>query len=218
MTYSFRYVECQLDAIRRARNRNQLDKNLRTLPQGLVGTYERILCSIADEYVEDVRRVLTVLCFSTRPLTVDELIDAHAVDLGESPHLDRGRSYEQDDLVDICLGLVEIAVTKDNNGQETSTARIAHFSVLEYLQSDRILQRNAERFAIRSAPANTEIAQICLVYLLEPMLSSGTLGNTKLRELPLAHFAAMHWYHHYGNSGEWRPKIEQLLPELFKND
>jgi ankyrin repeat protein len=159
-----------------------------------------------------------VLCFSTRPLTVDELIDAHAVDLSESPHLDRGRTYEQDDLVDICLGLVEIAVTEDDNGQKTSTAHIAHFSVLEYLRSDRILQQNAQRFAIRSAPANTEIAQICLVYLLEPMLSSGTLGYTKLREFPLAHFAAMHWYHHYGNSEEWKPKIEQLLSELFKND
>ena len=188
------------------------------MPRDLDGTYERILCSIADEYVEDVQRVLTVLCFSTRPLTVEELIDAHAVDLGESPHLDRGRSYEQDDLVDICLGLNEIAVTENENGQETSTARIAHFSVLEYLQSDRILQGNAKRFAIRSAPANTEITQICLVYLLEPMLSSGALEITKLREFPLAHFAAMHWYHHYGNSGEWRPKIEQLLLELFKND
>ena len=165
-----------------------------------------------------MRRFLTVLCFSTRPLTVNELIDAHAVDLGESPHLDRGRLYETDDLVDICLGLIEIAATKDDNGQNTLTARIAHFSVQEYLQSDRILQQNSGRFAIRSAPANTEIAQICLVYLLEPILSSGAPGKAKLREFPLAHFAAEYWYHHYASSEEGKLKIEQLLPELFKND
>lgn len=83
ITYRFRYVECQFNALRRARNRNQLDECLRTLPRDLDGTYERILCTIPDEYVEDVRRVLTLLCFSARPLTVNELIDAHAIDLNE---------------------------------------------------------------------------------------------------------------------------------------
>lgn len=136
----FRYVECQFNALRRARNRNQLDECLRTLPRDLDETYERILCSIDNEYVEDVRRVLTMLCFSVRPLTVHELIDAQAVDLGESPHLDRdGRAYEQDDLVDICHGLIEIVATEDTNGRNTLTAHIAHFSIEEYLKSDRIL-------------------------------------------------------------------------------
>lgn len=95
MTYRFRYVECQFNALRRAKNRNQLDECLRTLPRDLDETYERILCSINDEYVEDVLRLLTVLCFSARPLSVNELIDAHAVDLSDPPRLDRdGRSYE----------------------------------------------------------------------------------------------------------------------------
>ena len=217
MTYSFRYVECQFNALRRAKNRKQLDECLRTLPRGLDETYERILCSIADEYVEDVRRVLTVLCFSTRPLTVNELIDAHAVDLSELQHLDRdGRSYEQDDLVDICLGLIEIAAMEDTNGQSTLTVHLSHFSVQEYLQSDRILQQSSKIFAIRSAPANEEIAQICLVYLLEPTLSRGTLGEKKLTEFPLARYAAMHWFHHYANSGKGKSGIEQLVLRLFK--
>ncbi|KAJ6027441.1 NACHT nucleoside triphosphatase [Penicillium canescens] len=215
----FRYVECQLNALRQALNRNQLDGCLRTLPRDLDETYERILCSISDEYVEDVRRVLTVLCFSTRPLTVNELIDAHAVELSEPPHLDRdGRSYEQDDLIDICLGLIEIAATEDNNGQNTLTVRIAHSSVQEYLQSDRILQQKAQRFAMRSAPANTEIAQICLVYLLEPTLSRETLDQAKLTEFPFAHFAATHWFHHYANSKEGKTAIEQLVSKLFKTE
>ena len=177
------------------------------------------MCSIADEYVEDVRRVLTLLCFSTRPLTVNELVDAHAVDLNEPPQLDRdGRSYEQDDLVDICLGLIEILATDDDNGQTTLTARIAHFSVHEYLQSDRILQQSSRIFAMRSAPANTEIAQICLVYLLEPTLSTGILDETKLTDFPFAHFAAMHWFHHYANSKEGKTTIEQLVSKLFKEE
>lgn len=161
---------------------------------------------------------MTLLCFSARPLTINELIDAHAVDLSASPHLDReGRSYEQNDLIDICLGLIEISKTEDS-GQQLLIARIAHFSVQEYLQSERIQQQKANRFAIQSGPANTEITQICLVYLLEPMLSSGVLDTIKIKEFPLAHFAAEYWYHHYVNSREGRLKVEELLQRLFQYD
>ncbi|OGE48611.1 hypothetical protein PENARI_c027G02139 [Penicillium arizonense] len=212
----FRYVECQFNAIRRARNRNQLDECLRALPRDLDETYERVLCSIDKEYIDDVRRVLTVLCFSARPLTVNELIEAHAVDLNEPPHLDRdGRSYGQDDLADICLGLIEFAATEDDNGQNSLIARIAHFSVQEYLQSDRILQQNSRRFAMRSAPANTELAHICLVYLLEPGFSVEVLSKRKLKEYPLAQYAAGHWFHHYAISEEGKPRIEKLVVRLF---
>ncbi|GFF23322.1 NACHT nucleoside triphosphatase [Aspergillus udagawae] len=212
------YVECQFNALQRAKNMDQLDKCLHTLPRDLDETYERILCSVDDDYREDVRRVLAVLCISTRPLTIDELVDAHAVDLSEPPHLRRdGRSYARDDLIDICLGLVEIAATEDNNGKSILTARIAHFSVQEYLQSDRILQQKAKCFAIRSAPANTEMARICLVYLMEPALSGEILDERKLTEYPLAPFAATHWLHHYANSSEGMAEIEQLMVGLFKD-
>lgn len=95
-----------------------------------------MLCDIDEVYVKDVRRILTILCSALRPLTVDELIDAHAVELDESPEapcLDRDRSYKPDDHVDICLGLVEIVVTEDDKRQPIPMVRIAHLSVQEYL-------------------------------------------------------------------------------------
>ncbi|KAJ5725195.1 NACHT nucleoside triphosphatase [Penicillium malachiteum] len=213
----FRYVECQFNAFRRVRNRNQLDHCLRTLPRDLDETYERILCSIADEYVEDVRRVLTLLCFSTRPLTINELIDAHAVDLNDPPQLDRdGRLYEQDDIIDVCVGLVEVVATENYEGRTTPTVRIAHFSVQEYLLSDRLIQQKSRMFAMKSAPANSEIAQICLVYLLEPTLSEGVFDEGKLTEFPFASFAASYWFHHYKNSEE-EEAIGNLASKLFKD-
>ncbi|KAL4736686.1 hypothetical protein BDV11DRAFT_211045 [Aspergillus similis] len=134
---------------------NQLDKCLHSLPRDLDETYERILCSIHDDYVKDVQRILTVLCVAKRPLT--------------PPHLDReGRSYDPEDLIDICR----------DNEEKTFIARIAHFS--------------AKAFAIQKECANIEMAQICLVYLLEPKLSE-------------SHFAAMHWY------------TEGLILRLFNN-
>lgn len=217
-TCRFRYVECQFNAFGRVRNRNQLDECLRTLPRDLDETYGRILCSIDAEYIEDVRRVLTLLCFSARPLTVNELVDAHAVDINEPPQLDRdGRSYDKDDLIDICLGLVEVVVAEQDSDDEEPTfiASIAHFSVQEYLQSERILQQGSRSFAMASALANKEIAQICLVYLLEPGLSAGIFDVTKTRNFPFAHFAAVHWFDHYTNSMEGQDAVEPLVLTLL---
>ncbi|KAJ5601798.1 hypothetical protein N7510_011332 [Penicillium lagena] len=214
----FRYVECQFQAIKRARNRNQLDECLRSLPRDLDETYERLLCNIDETYVKDVRRVLTLLCVSTRPLTLNELIDAHAVELNEPSRLDReGRSYVPDELLDVCLGLVEIVAAEDEEGETTSIARIPHFSVQEYLQSNRILQQKAARFAIRSGPANTEVAQICLVYLLELTLAE-KLDEAKIRDMPLARFSAMQWHHHYAHSCEEKPHVEELVIRLFQDE
>ncbi|KAJ5477775.1 hypothetical protein N7530_003284 [Penicillium desertorum] len=215
----FRYVECQLREFQRAHNRNQLDKFLRCLPRDLDETYERILYSIDEIYVEDVQRILTVLCFSVRPLTVHELVDAHAVELGEAPYLDReGRSYKQDDLVDICLGLIEIVETDNDYGKTISTARIAHFSVQDYLLSDRIRRQRAAIFAIDIGSANAELAQICLAYLLDSTLSDGILDIAKLQDFPLARFAAIHWYNYYQVSQEGKAKAEKLLLRLFQNE
>jgi hypothetical protein len=209
-------MECQLNSFRRARNRNQLDNCLRSLPRDLDETYERILCDIDETYVDDVRRVLTVLSFSIRPPTAGQLIDAHAVELGESPYLDReGRSYELEDLVDICLGLIEIVETIDLYGKTTLIPRIAHFSVQEYLQSDRIRQQKAAKFAIERESANAELAQICLAYLLSPTLSDGIFHGVKLRDFSLAQYAAIHWYHYYQASQEGKAKTEDLLWRLY---
>ncbi|KAL4750028.1 hypothetical protein BDW72DRAFT_194272 [Aspergillus terricola var. indicus] len=215
----FRYVECQLAALKRAKNRNQLDKCLLSLPRDLDETYERILSNIDDNHAEDVRRILTILCLAKRPLTVGELIDAHAVDLQEPPHLDReGRSYDQEDIVDICCGLIEVAAIpiQGNEEQETHVARIAHFSVQEYLESERVLQLGAKKFAVQKHRANSEMAQICLVYLLEPGLSNGSLDEERLTDFSLAHYAARYWYDYYQQAGGGN-SIDRLIRRLFEN-
>ncbi|CAG8899011.1 unnamed protein product [Penicillium egyptiacum] len=212
------YVECQLLALKRTRIRNQLDKCLRSLPRDLDETYERMLCSIDPEDIAEARLVLTLLCVSNRPLTVKELIGALAIDVSKM-QLDReGRSFSEDDLLDICLGLIELAVVEDKDfGEATTIARIAHFSVQEYLESDRISQQGAAKFAIGKEPAHTEMAQICLVYLLDPTLSNGEFNEAKLEMFPLAHFAAMQWFRFYNNSGKGKSDIEPLVLRLFKD-
>ncbi|KAJ5472932.1 hypothetical protein N7530_006933 [Penicillium desertorum] len=214
----FRYVECQLLALKRARIRNHVDKCLRSLPRDLDETYERMLCNIDEEDITEARLVLTLLCVSDRPLTVKELIGALAIDVSKL-QLDReGRSFSQEDLLDICLGLIELAVVEDEESGEANTiARIAHFSVQEYLESDRISQHGAAKFTIQMEPAHTEMAQICLTYLLDPTHSKGEFNKAKLEMFPFGRFAAMQWFHSYNHSGKGKPDIEPLILRLFKD-
>jgi ankyrin repeat protein len=169
----------------------------------------------------EARRVLTLLCFAPRPLTVPELLHGIAVDLEEPPSLDRRRFLAggADDLKEICPGLIDFGVPElsfDSNKEDPiMTVRIAHFSVQEYLESSRIKEQNASSFALSAPSAHAEIAQICCVYLLDPELSSGKLNLSKLQDFPLAHFAALFWHHHYEKSQEEAPRLYKLIGQFF---
>ena len=175
-----------------------------------------MLCSIDEQDAPEARLALTLLCVSDRPLTVEELIGALAIDVSKW-QLDReGRSFSQDHLLDICLGLIELAVVENEYSGEVSTiARIAHFSVQEYLKSDRISQQGAAKFAVQEELAETEMARVCLVYLLDPTLSDVESNEAMLEMFPLADFAAMEWSYFYKNSGKGKSDIKPLVLRLF---
>ncbi|KAJ5312860.1 hypothetical protein N7508_003690 [Penicillium antarcticum] len=213
----FIFVACQLSSLRKVLIGNQLDEWLRSLPRDLDETYKRTLCNIEAIYTEDVRRILTALCISDRPLTITELIGAIAVNFSEPPQIDsEGRSYDPNDLFGICGILVEPAVIETYYGQAI-VARIAHFSLREYLQSDRMLQQKAKQFGIRQDHANAEMAQTCLVYLSDPNLSVEMSNEMRIAQFPFAKYAAQYWYHHYERTTARRPHLEALALRLFQN-
>ena len=188
--------------------------------------------NIDEDSREEAGRILTLLCFSSRPLTVQELIEGIAVDLLEPAHLNPARRLQDiDDIREICPGLIDIGFEannelfpegggNDSSEETTLTLRIAHFSVQEYLLSDRI---RLHRFALQSAPAHAEIAHICLIYLQEclvhlqkPGLSSGRVNIMKLEEYPFAYFAARFWHYHYTNATNTVSQLDHLILALFQ--
>lgn len=214
----FRYVECHLNELRRcAFNKSHITKCLRSLPRDLDETYERLLYSVDDSCIDDVRRIFTLVCFSGQPLTMEEVRHAHAVHLDNfCLDLDERLLY-QDGLLEMCGELIEVVEVKDHK----KFVRIPHFSVQEYLESARIRQpdlesgrirqqKNAARFALQQQYALTEMTQICLVYLLDPELSSGELDEAKLDEFPIALYAAKFWGYHYGNVSIRYLKLKSL--------
>ena len=182
-----------------------------------------MLCNIDHSLVEDARRILTLLCFASRPLTVREIIEGVAVEINTSTGLNRKRRLEDsNDIREICVGFIDIGLGTDHTSETyheeelTRIVRIAHFSVQEYLESERIRHQKAAIFSLTSVTAHAEIAQICLTYLLEHGLSSSNLDQNLLEGFPLAKFAAMYWYRHYQTTAKHDPGLEDSILKLFQ--
>ena len=244
----FRWVDCQLEALRSCPSSEyHLDLMLKSLPESLDETYERMLCNINYHLVEDARRILALLCFSKRPLTVPELIDGVAVEVnGDSSRLNHKRRLQDSNGIrHICGSFIEIYVAESSTfeteskyedrdesqggegegGEEekeeteenlTETVRIAHFSVQEYLESERIRHQKAAMFSLNGVRAHTEITQICLTYLCERGLSQLELNLSMIKDHPLAQYAAEHWYHHYKNTASLATTLNEFILRLFR--
>ena len=67
-----------------------------------------MLRNIDHSLVEDARRILTLLCFASRPLTVREIIDGVAVEINTSTGLNRKRRLQDsNDIREICVGCLQ---------------------------------------------------------------------------------------------------------------
>ena len=239
--YRFRWVECQLKSLQSCPpSEHYLEKILNTLPQSLDATYERMFCGIEEYLIEDTRRMLTLLCFTTRPITVAELLEGLAVD---EKGLNRKRRLPSASaILDIWSGFIDIVpylegkvVDTDPLDDETLceaegfeddlsvipmdprrlNVQIAHFSVQEYLESERIKHQKAAVFSLKSTPAHAEIAQICLTYLLDPTLAGPTLSLVQRH--PFSNFAASHWYDHYRAGETSASVLNASILKLFED-
>lgn len=155
---------------------------------------------------------------------MQELIEGIAVEIDSARLNGQRRLQNADDLHEICLGLVnfdyniiQYKFDWTSPKHEKIRVRIAHFSIQEYLESDRIQRQKAARFSLDLTAAHAEIAQICLIYLLDLGLSSSSTKPESIGEkYPLAYFAAYYWHHHYENAGHHLFKVNDLIVKLFQ--
>ena len=190
-----------------------------------------MLCDIGPESVEEAQRILTLLCFSSRPMSVMEIIEAIAVDIHDQQRYDCDRRLESsEDLLRICPGLIDIQVkqsvyqnsefSEDEDYYEdvpparevsayVDTVRIAHFSVQEFLLSDRIKKGRAAGFAMSAAIGHLQISKACLIYLCDE--DAQNQGSIYDRRNTFARFAAQFWHHHWG-----QPTHIDMIVELGK--
>ncbi|EMD87232.1 hypothetical protein COCC4DRAFT_150871 [Bipolaris maydis ATCC 48331] len=230
----FRWAACQLDTLGRCLNRSLLRKTLKTLPSTLDKTYERILGSISDEYAEYAICILQWLAFSERPLSVEELAEVIAIDVSRDPEFDRDEVLEDPmDVLRICSSLVSITAAPGLNlsrvlrtpsitlpKREVPVRQIimlAHYSVKEYLISDRVKRGQAARYSLQAATCHGAMAVACLGYLnqfQEPEL----LSEQTLEKFKLASYSARFWSEHARKAGDQEAEVARFVCRLLSMD
>ncbi|RYO03908.1 hypothetical protein AA0119_g4603 [Alternaria tenuissima] len=196
LEHRFRWAALQLDNIRNLKilRPKYISLALYEMPRTLDETYARILSSIDNLYFDEARAALEWLAFSLRPLSVAELAEACSirVDNFQEPISEEG-GYEA--LVGLFSVLSSLIVSGDQSDYDSDygryrvftnnplgdplpkkydttcynqTVRLAHFSVKEYLVSNRLRQSHLElsKYALRETEVELSLAQRCCAYLL----------------------------------------------------
>jgi ankyrin repeat protein len=186
-------VFCQLDSLRRClpgRVRLALDE----LPVTLDGTYERTLLDINEENWAYAHRLFQCITVASRPLRVEELAEFLAFDLkrnqGCDPRFDAGWRPEDsnDAVLSTCSSLIAVV-----NVGDTTVVQFSHFSVKEFLMSNRIARGRVSRYHIPLEPAHLTIARACLTVLLH---LDDSVNKAMIKNFPLSFYAARYWVNH----------------------
>ena len=194
---------CQLEMIRSCLPQN-VRRILQELPASLDETYARMLRELMKVNPDQVYRLLQFLTVATRPVSVVELAEILALDFSETedgiPVLkkDLRWDHEQQNILATCSSLIIVVDSDDELGRNTRVVRFAHFSVKEFLTSERLanIKEDISRFHIRLEPAHTIAAQSCLAILLQSDHDDRAESTSALYK-----YAAQHWvdHAHFGN-------------------
>jgi hypothetical protein len=210
----FRWVVCQLEMLRRCPTLADLRTALETLPKTLDETYERILLKIDENYTAHVQKILQYLAFAIRPPTLEEMVEILAIKMSNGElHIDpNNRISDARDILSMCSSLVttsDYLRNSDGDGYKGTeqTIRLAHFSVKEYLLSDRIKRSEASSFALDSISSNLYIAKLYLAYLLSSFLSPSNYDSitgtvTSNQSNPMFRSAIFSWAKHIEMVGD----------------
>jgi ankyrin repeat protein len=184
------------------------------LPETLDGTYEQSLRRIDKQKRDFACRLFQCLVVSKRPLRVEELAELFAIqpDVDTIPTFDvRCRPENPEEFVlSACSTLVAVV---NNRGQKI--VQFSHFSVREYLTSDRIaISEHVSRFHVLPRPAHALLARACLSVLLQ---LSDRIVRDKIRNFPLASYAARYWVGH-AQFENVSSGIQHSMEALFDKD
>jgi ankyrin repeat protein len=164
--------------------------NLTKSPDALEKAYESALERIKNQpksHFERAKKVLWWITLAKRPLTVDEICCALAVEPGDT-ELDRDNIPDAEDLVSVCAGLVDI----DSKGRHGRIFRFIHYTTQEYFE--RIIDTWI-------SGGQLYVAQTCLTYLSfqkdrRGRCSTATQYRMALSQNEFLHYADLYWGQH----------------------
>ena len=233
----FRWAFCQLDTLRRCMP-SSIRKVLDELPTTLDDTYERALKEIPREQRQHAHRLFQCLVVAIRPLRVEELAELFAIDFDEDagPNLKEGWRPEdpEDAVLSACSTLIAV-INNDNddsgngsddggddggdddndndndNHEGSKIVQFSHFSVKEYLTSDRLRTSQIGHYHIPLDTAHTILVRACLTVLLQ---MDENVDRKRLETFPLALYASQHWVDH-AKYEDVASRIQDAMEQLF---
>ena len=180
---------------------------LRRLPIELEASYDDAIRRVErqpDQHRIRAKQVLSWISFALRPLTVTELRQALAVELG-SRELDKSGLPALTRLVSVCAGLVAV-------DRQSQIIRPVHETTQIYFERNRL----------KLFPrAQQEISKTCLTYLSFDVLAKGPCStdeemDSRLHELPFFDYAAHHWGDHVRESED--ESVQFLALQLLEDN
>jgi len=207
-SYRFRWVSCQLDRLRRCLS-PRIRRALEELPETLDETYERTLLDIDDENWEYAHRLFQCIVVALRPLRVEELAEFLSFK-SEGGRLtfqaDWRLENPRDMVLSTCSSLIAVV-----NVNGSPVIQFSHFSVKEYLTSNRIAEGRVSRHYIPLEPAHLFITQACLSFLLQ---LDEHVTRKSVKAFPLAQYAGQYWTEH-AEFGDVSSHTEDMIKRLF---
>jgi ankyrin repeat protein len=157
---------------------------LENLPNELDSTYDEAMERIQNQDDDDVTlatRVLSWISYALRPLAIQELKHALAVEEGDK-EIDEEAIPEEELLTSICGGLVTI-------DHESNVIRLVHYTTQEYFDKNRLTI---------FPDGETRITATCVTYLSFNVFDNGKPGNYLETERfqqrnPFLSYAANSW-------------------------
>lgn len=169
-------MDCQLAVLKRCLKVTLIRDTLKDLPRTLDDTYFRVFSSIDEVYREDAKNALMWLAFAGRPLQLTEIAEATVLRCYSNPPLDPEQRFpDPRDILEILSSLVTVTDSfmsssdrwdKFDNLDLQATVTLAHYSVQEYLVSDRIKDSAVGYFSLTEVISNNDVSLSCLKYLL----------------------------------------------------
>jgi ankyrin repeat protein len=202
-------------------------KQLGNLPKTLEGTYTRILQKVPEDNEREMRTILMTLAFSVRPMTIDEVAEATAVNLETRSFSEADRFETADTILELCSSLVSVTPVDQKSivarermglawGENAKIIKFAHFSVKEYVLSD--MKSSPPGLRLNASLCQRYLTEMCLIYLLD-FNQGESARNVDCNEFPFRMYSAVYWTKHLRHVDEVdRVNISELLIRLFDPD
>ncbi|KAK5207297.1 hypothetical protein LTR41_006866 [Exophiala xenobiotica] len=225
----FLWPELMLATLKRARNRNAIEKMLANLPVGLREVYEHILVSIGNslskEDLQYRRAIFSWVTTAARPMTLAELSVALAIQTG-SKALDEGEIILrlENDIRELCGPMLTIT--------EGKTVQVVHMSVRDMLHTPGTTPGSGsdnERYLINfvSEREHATLAASCLTYLAfdefrhEKIVHRSLRSSEELLAVTQDHimlnYTASHWIDHVCASLDSGVELQRPITDFLQS-